>query len=182
LAARSTSKNNTNPLADGRTAPAAIAPAWGSALQPCPGRRSRPGLEAFTVAFSTSFSRWAYSLKTVSRSASRTFWKMTCLANCRRCAPAEWCLCRSGSRCPPLHRRQFLGLCERNLFSGSSMGSSSATPSCKCKRDLAVSLLSSPAYSPGSCRTCAWPGRWPPRRATTIGGVNALFLVQSSIL
>ena len=32
--------------------------------------------------------RWLYSLKTVSRSASRTFWKMTCLAICAAMRPS----------------------------------------------------------------------------------------------
>src|SRR5580704_17860953 len=38
------------------------------------------GSRRLTVALRTSPARWLYSLKTVSRSASRTFWKMTCLA------------------------------------------------------------------------------------------------------
>jgi hypothetical protein len=35
----------------------------------------------FTVALTISPTRPMYSLNTVSRSASRTFWKMTCFAN-----------------------------------------------------------------------------------------------------
>ena len=41
-----------------------------------------------TVQFTSSPTRPEYSLKTVSRSASRTFWKITCLAVCAEMRPS----------------------------------------------------------------------------------------------
>ena len=41
-----------------------------------------------TVALIISATRVLYSWYTVSRSASRTFWKMTCLANCAAMRPS----------------------------------------------------------------------------------------------
>ena len=47
-----------------------------------------PFSKRFTVALTTSPMRWLYSPKMFSRSASRTFWKITCLAVCAAMRPS----------------------------------------------------------------------------------------------
>jgi hypothetical protein len=46
-----------------------------------------PFSKRFTMPLTTSPMRWLYSPNTFSRSASRTFWKMTCLAVCAAMRP-----------------------------------------------------------------------------------------------
>ncbi len=47
-----------------------------------------PFSKRLTVPLTTSPMRWLYSAKMFSRSASRTFWKITCLAVCAAIRPS----------------------------------------------------------------------------------------------
>ena len=61
--------------------PGATVPSWAAGLRSCPGPACRSGPSTrLMVQFTSSPMRPEYSWKTVSRSASRTFCKITCLA------------------------------------------------------------------------------------------------------